>query len=226
MRTFSSSLSSASSPSKVSSRFIEALSSSLLSACFSISSCIIFLEISSSSTGIESISILIFAAASSMRSIALSGKNLSEMYLSESVAHAISAASEILTPWCISNLSLSPLKIEIVSSTVGWSTITCWKRLSRAASFSMYFLYSSRVVAPMQWSSPRASFGFKRFPASIEPSPPPAPTMLWISSMNKIICPSDFSTSFKTALSLSSNSPLYLAPAIRSPISRAKIVLS
>ena len=78
----------------------------------------------------------------------------------------------------------------------------------------------------MQWSSPLASFGFKRLPASIEPSVLPAPTMLWISSMKRIILPSDFSTSLSTALSLSSNSPLNLAPAIKAPISRANMVLS
>ena len=44
--------------------------------------------------------------------------------------------------------------------------------------------------------------------------------------MKSIILPSLFLTSFNTALSLSSNSPLYLAPAIREPISRANIVLS
>ena len=102
---------------------------------------------------------------------------------------------------------------------------TGWNLLSRAASFSMFFLYSSSVVAPIQCSSPLASIGFSRFPASIAPSAFPAPTMLWISSMNIIILPLDFSTSLRTALSLSSNSPLYLAPAISAPISREKIVL-
>lgn len=40
--------------------------------------------------------------------------------------------------------------------------------------FSMYFRYSSSVVAPMQRSSPRASAGLSMLPASMEPSPPPA----------------------------------------------------
>ena len=66
----------------------------------------------------------------------------------------------------------------MVSSTVGWSMSTFWNRRSRAASFSIYFRYSSRVVAPMQWSSPRASLGLRRFPASMLPSVRPAPTML------------------------------------------------
>ena len=34
---------------------------------------------------------------------------------------------------------------------------------------SLTFLYSSSVVAPMQRSSPRASIGFSRLAASIEP---------------------------------------------------------
>jgi hypothetical protein len=30
--------------------------------------------------------------------------------------------------------------MDTVCATLGWSTNTCWKRLSRAGSFSMYFL--------------------------------------------------------------------------------------
>jgi hypothetical protein len=58
----------------------------------------------------------------------------------------------------------------IVSSTVGSPTITGWKRRSSAASFSMYFRYSSSVVAPMVCSSPRASIGLSMLAASIAPS--------------------------------------------------------
>ena len=57
-----------------------------------------------------------------------------------------------------------------MSSTVGWSTMTGWKRRSSAASFSMYLRYSSSVVAPIMCSSPRASSGLSKLPASIEPS--------------------------------------------------------
>ena len=202
------------------------VSVSFLSACCSISICMIFLLIASSSVGMLSISVLIIEAASSIRSIALSGRNLSEMYLFDSTAQAIIALSVILTPWWISNFSFIPLNMDMVSSTSGWSTRTGWNLLSRAASFSIYLRYSSKVVAPIQWSSPLASIGFRRFPASIAPSVLPAPTIVWSSSINKIICPSDFETSFSTALSLSSNSPLYFAPAMRAPISSANIVLS
>lgn len=40
----------------------------------------------------------------------------------------------------------------MVSGTEGSGVRTCWKRRSKAASFSMYLRYSARVVAPMQWS--------------------------------------------------------------------------
>ena len=60
--------------------------------------------------------------------------------------------------------------MQIVSSTVGSPTNTGWKRRCSAASFSTYFWYSSSVVAPMQCSSPRASAGLSRLPASIAPS--------------------------------------------------------
>ena len=44
--------------------------------------------------------------------------------------------------------------------------------------------------------------------------------------MNMMILPSDFLTSSRTALSLSSNSPLYLAPATSAPMSSEKSCLS
>mmetsp|Transcript_69318 Transcript_69318/g.122391 ORF Transcript_69318/g.122391 Transcript_69318/m.122391 type:complete len:487 (+) Transcript_69318:4795-6255(+) len=111
-----------------------------------------------------------------------------------------------------------------VAVTEGGSTSTCWNRRSRAGSFSTYLRYSSRVVAPMQRSSPRASIGFRRLPASIPLSPPaPAPTMVWISSMKRMMFPALSVTSRITPLSRSSNSPRNLAPATSAPMSRAKI---
>ncbi len=144
----------------------------------------------------------------------------------ESTAADTRAESAILTPWNTSYRSFRPLKIEMVSSTVGSSTITGWNRRSNAASFSIYCLYSSKVVAPIQWSSPLASMGFSIFPASMAPSVFPAPTMVCSSSIKRIICPSDFFTSSKRAFKRSSNSPLYLAPATNAPISNAKSFLS
>ncbi len=101
----------------------------------------------------------------------------------------------------------------MVASTVGSSTSTFWKRRSRAASFSTYLRYSFNVVAPMQCNSPRASAGFSMLPASMEPSDLPAPTIVWISSMKRMVCPSSWATSFKTPFRRSSKSPRYLAPA-------------
>ena len=114
----------------------------------------------------------------------------------------------------------------MVSGTVGSPTNTGWKRRSSAASFSIYLRYSSSVVAPMQCSSPRASAGFSRLPASIAPSAFPAPTSVCISSMNRMMSPSAWRTSSSTPFSRSSNSPRYLAPAISEPRSSASRRLS
>ena len=55
----------------------------------------------------------------------------------------------------------------MASSSSGSSTMTGWNRRSSAASFSMCLRYSSRVVAPIMCSSPRASMGLSMLPASI-----------------------------------------------------------
>ena len=78
----------------------------------------------------------------------------------------------------------------------------------------------------MQCSSPLANMGLSILPASKAPSVLPAPTIVCSSSMNRIICPSEFFTSSNTAFKRSSNSPRYLAPATSAPISSAKIFLS
>src|SRR3954468_722569 len=104
--------------------------------------------------------------------------------------------------------------MPIVSSTLGSPTKTCWKRRSRAGSFSMCSRYSSSVVAPTMRSSPRASIGLIMLPASMAESPlAPAPTIVCSSSMKVMISPSASVISDRTALSRSSNSPRYLAPA-------------
>jgi len=105
-----------------------------------------------------------------------------------------------------------PFNIVIVSFTDGSFTVTGLNLRSKAVSFSIYFLYSSIVVAPTNWISPLASIGFKIFAASIAPSADPAPTIVCISSINKITSPAFF-TSPKAFFILSSKSPLYLAPA-------------
>ena len=101
-----------------------------------------------------------------------------------------------------------------MSSTLGSPTKTCWNRRSSAGSFSIRSRYSSRVVAPIMCSSPRASIGLSMLPASMAESPPaPAPTTVCSSSMNVMICPPASLISSSTALSRSSNSPRYFAPA-------------
>ena len=108
-----------------------------------------------------------------------------------------------------------------MSSTLGSPTCTGWKRRSSAGSFSMCLRYSSSVVAPMARSSPRASAGLSMFEASTAPSAPPAPTIVCSSSMKRITSPSLSVTSLSTALSRSSNSPRYFAPATSAPMSSA-----
>ena len=106
----------------------------------------------------------------------------------------------------------------MVSSTDGSPTSTCWNRRSSAGSFSMCSRYSSSVVAPTIRSSPRASIGLSMLPASIAPSPDaPAPTTVCSSSMKVTTWPSESLISVSTALSRSSNSPRYFAPATIAP---------
>jgi len=75
-------------------------------------------------------------------------------------------------------------------------------------------------VAQISFKAPLARLGFNKFQASPCHSLAQAQTIVWISSINKIIVPSDFSTSFITAFNLSSNSHLYFAQAKSAPISR------
>ncbi len=146
------------------------------------------------------------APASSMRSIALSGRNRSLMYRSASVAAATSAESVIETRWCASYRSRRPLRISMVCSSDGSPTWIGWKRRSSAGSFSTCLRYSSSVVAPIVCSSPRASIGLRMLAASIAPSAAPAPTSVWISSMNRMMSPR-VRISLRTFFRRSSKSP-------------------
>ena len=178
-----------------------------------------------SSGGVFSFS-LTLEPASSIKSIALSGKNLSVIYLTDKSTAAFIAPSVIFTLWWASYLSLSISRILIAFSFVGSSTNTGWNLRSNAASFSICFLYSSIVVAPIICISPLANTGFKIFDASIEPSPvEPAPTIVCNSSINRIIFSLSLTSSI-TCFILSSNSPLYLAPANKLPISKVYSDLS
>mmetsp|Transcript_40636 Transcript_40636/g.96538 ORF Transcript_40636/g.96538 Transcript_40636/m.96538 type:complete len:363 (+) Transcript_40636:1197-2285(+) len=192
------------------------LAAAFSSDSLSISSLRTWRSMASRAMGLDVISIFSLAAASSMRSIALSGRKRSAMYRSLSTAASTSALSLMRTPWWSSYRSLRPRRMDTVSATVGWSTSTCWKRRSSAGSFSMYFLYSSSVVAPMHRSSPLPSIGLSRLPASIAPFVAPAPTTVWISSMKRMMRGSA-ATSSRTLLSRSSNSPRYFVSATRRP---------
>ena len=77
-------------------------------------------------------------AASSIRSMALSGKNLSAIKRDDMLAAAAMASSVITSWWCSSYRVLMPWRISTVSSTDGSSTRTGWKRLSKAGSLSTY----------------------------------------------------------------------------------------
>ena len=71
----------------------------------------------------------------------------------------------------------------------------------------------------MHWISPRARAGLSMFAASRLPDAPPAPTMVWNSSMNRIT--SGFAAvSLMIDLSLFSKSPRYLVPATIEPKSK------
>ena len=111
------------------------------------------------------------------------------------------------------------------SSSEGSSTVTGWNRRSKAESFSIYFLYSLMVVAPISCSSPLARDGFKILDASRAPSAPPAPIMVWISSIKRRTSFAS-TTSAITFLMRSSNSPLYLEPATIPERSRVITLLS
>ena len=84
-----------------------------------------------------------------------------------------------------------PRGCRSVCSTRGLARpVMGWKRRSRAASFSMYLRYSSMVVAPITWISPRDSGGLEDVRRRrCEPSAAPAPTSVCISSMNRMMSP-------------------------------------
>ena len=100
---------------------------------------------------------------------------------------------------------------------------TGWKRRSKAASFSICLRYSSLVVAPITWISPRAIAGFRIFDASIAPSAPPAPITVCSSSIKSKIFPAAF-VSRRARLIRSSNSPRYFEPATMPDKSNVRIL--
>ena len=72
----------------------------------------------------------------------------------------------------------------MVSLMLGSFTSTVWNLLVRALSFSKCFLYSSKVVAPINFIFPSIKYGLRRLDASKDPPPKaPAPTIECISSI-------------------------------------------
>ena len=69
-------------------------------------------------------------------------------------------------------------------------------------------------------SSPRARAGLSRLAASEPPCAPPAPMMVWASSMKSTMGFTEAFTSLITFFSRFSNSPLTPAPACSAPRSR------
>jgi hypothetical protein len=107
----------------------------------------------------------------------------------------------------------------MASSMLGSPTSIFWKRRPSARSRSKLPLYSWCVVDPMQRSFPDASAGLRMFEASIEPPlTAPAPTMVWISSMNRIAS-SCSRRRLMTPLRRSSNWPRNFVPASSEPMS-------
>ena len=160
------------------------------------------------------------ADASSIRSMALSGRLRPGRYRTDSSTASSRASGVIITPWYRSYRGASPARMSRAWAGVGSSICTRPNRRSRAGSFWIWVRNSWLVVAPIICSSPRASTGFKILAASMAPSAAPAPTMVWNSSTNKMTPPSRTSSSSRP-FSRSSKSPRYLVPATRLAISNA-----
>ena len=111
-----------------------------------------------------------------------------------------------------------------VSSDVVGSSWIFWKRRSKAPSFSMVLRYSLMVVAPIHCTSPRARAGLSILAASKEPGALPAPIMVWISSMKRMISRWDLSSSMSLRRR-SSNCPRYCVPATIEAISNVTMRL-
>ena len=164
------------------------------------------------------------AQAVSSTLTALSGNCRPARNRCDSRTAAETPSSRMRTLWCFSSEAAMPRSMVMHWFSSGSSTFTTWKRRASAGSFSKYFLYSDHVVAAMVRSSPRASAGFNRLAASPWPACPPAPIMVWASSMNRMMGVGDDFTSSMSPFSRFSNSPLMPAPACNSARSRVRTV--
>jgi len=164
--------------------------------------------------------------ASSIKSIALSGRFLSVTYLIDKSTASFTASSEIFKLWYVSKESFSEFKILIDVFFDGSLTVIFCNLLSNAESFSMYFLNSFQVVAQIILIFHLHIAGFRIFDASSVHSAHHAQIIVCNSSINNIISFSTFEASSITCFILTSNSHLYLVQATKEDISRAKIFLS
>ncbi len=90
----------------------------------------------------------------------------------------------------------------------------------------MCLRYSSKVVAPMHCSSPRASSGLIIEDRSSEPSAAPAPTRVCSSSIKRTISREARRISSRMRLTRASNSPRYFVPATSGPSESERTRLS
>jgi len=103
--------------------------------------------------------------------------------------------------------------------------MTGWNRRSRAASFSMCFLYSSRVVAPMQLQLAAREQRLQQIARVHGASAGAGPTTVCSSSMNRTIWPCASWTALSTALSRSLELAAVLGAGDERAMSRATIAL-
>ena len=114
-----------------------------------------------------------------------------------------------------------PARILTVSGIDGSSMVIFCSRRASARSFSMC-LNSSCVVEPTTRSWPAVRIGLISVARSIVPPVvAPAPTVEWISSMNRIGI-GRFASALMTALKRSSKSPRKRVPASSAPVSSEK----
>jgi hypothetical protein len=131
----------------------------------------------------------------------------------------------MLRLWYSSKDSLSPSIISYATSLFGSSTVIFWNLLSKAESFSIYFLYSFPVVAQITLIFHLPIAGLRILDASKLHSQLPAPIIVCISSIKRMISFSTLDASSITCLILDSNSHLYFVPATSEDISRASTFL-
>ena len=132
-------------------------------------------------------------AASSIRSMALSGNWRSVMYRCDNLVAAIMAGVDAV----VHSWPFRPRSIAMVSSSEVRPPRLFGNDVQAPHLFRCTVVFV-KVVAPTQCSSPRASAGLSILPASIAPSALPAPIMVCSSSINRMTRPSSLASSLST----------------------------